>query len=351
MRNWSEPETRRGSGPYGRRNHRVRSPTARLWHGEAFGRRVLHWKEGEQRMRTLEFIGTVRESQDNSSQEIVVLGRDELIIAPTDWPQQLAPGSLHIEVNAFPEGFATIGEGEGLKKLDNGSFRPELVIPKRKIAGKTLEPDADHPTRGFAQVWRAEIQVIASSQATTCWMLRIIGTESSAQLELVAEEGVLNCLGRSDGTAVRVTVREAESQWEPMTPLQVIADWCEAAQRVDEGFGPEKAMGYLIGEKFLNFLEVAETKGDWRQAIPSVVANIKALFEPWRLAEFMHTPRRLGVLGHTADDEGHRMLREALDESEKAREDARNLILFEWATELLLSESEEGDEYHDKETE
>jgi hypothetical protein len=33
------------------------------------------------------------------------------------------------------------------------------------------------------------------------------------------------------------------------------------------------------------------------------------------------------------------MLRDVLDESEKAREDARNLILLEWAKELLLEET------------
>ena len=30
---------------------------------------------------------------------------------------------------------------------------------------------------------------------------------------------------------------------------------CEAARDIREGFGLEKAIGYLIGEKFLNFLE------------------------------------------------------------------------------------------------
>ena len=53
-------------------------------------------------------------------------------------------------------------------------------------------------------------------------------------------------------------------------------------------------MGYLIGGKFLNFLEAAETDGQWRQAIPAFVAKIKALFEPFELSEFLNTPRRLG---------------------------------------------------------
>ena len=99
-----------------------------------------------------------------------------------------------------------------------------------------------------------------------------------------------------------------------------------------------KAMGYLIGEKFLNFLEVAEKDREWREAIPAFVAEIKALFEPWQLADFLNTPRRLRALGHASTEEGHRMLREALDESEKIREDARNLMLLDWAKELLLEE-------------
>jgi hypothetical protein len=99
-------------------------------------------------------------------------------------------------------------------------------------------------------------------------------------------------------------------------------------------------MGYLIGEKMLNFLEVAETDREWRQAMPAFVAEIKSIFEAWKLADFLNTPRRLGALGHVADDEGHRLLRDALNESEKAREDARNLMLLEWAKELLLEDAE-----------
>jgi hypothetical protein len=63
-----------------------------------------------------------------------------------------------------------------------------LVIPQRKIMGSTLLPDSDHPTRGFAQVWRAELQVIRTGQGAKCWMLCIIGSDKPSQLELVAEE-------------------------------------------------------------------------------------------------------------------------------------------------------------------
>ena len=123
-----------------------------------------------------------------------------------------------------------------------------------------------------------------------------------------------------------------------MDPDDFIASKCEAARNVRDGFGPDKAMGYLIGEKFLNFLEVAETSSEWRQAIPAFVAEIKAMFEPHQVAEYLNTPRRLGALGHVAGEEAHRMFREAMEESEQAQEDARDLLLLEWAKELLLEE-------------
>lgn len=125
-----------------------------------------------------------------------------------------------------------------------------------------------------------------------------------------------------------------------MNPNDLIASWCEAARGIEENFGREKAMGYLIGEKFLNFLEVAETDGNWRRAIPDFVTEIMEIFEPWQLAEFLDTPRRLGALGHASTEEGHRMLRASLDESGRNREDARNLALLEWAKDLLLKNEE-----------
>jgi hypothetical protein len=116
---------------------------------------------------------------------------------------------------------------------------------------------------------------------------------------------------------------------------------CEAAEQIEGEYGIEKAMGYLIGEKLLNFLEVAETNPTWRAEVPHFIARIKAIFEPWRIAEFFETPRRLGALGHASDEEGHKLLRSQMDESEKVREDARNLMLFEWARELLMEEGGE----------
>jgi hypothetical protein len=121
-------------------------------------------------------------------------------------------------------------------------------------------------------------------------------------------------------------------------PSEIIESQCEATRNILEDFGLEKALGYLIGEKFLNFLEAAEDRAEWRRLLPNFVAEIKSIFEPEQLAEFLNTPRRLGALGHVADEETHRLFRAELDEEDKAREDARNLMMLEWAKELLLEE-------------
>jgi hypothetical protein len=120
---------------------------------------------------------------------------------------------------------------------------------------------------------------------------------------------------------------------------KIWTEQCEAARRIQEDYGTDKAMGYLIGEKLLiNFLEVAERDPQSRAEVPAFVAEVKEIFEPHQLREFFDTPRRLGALGHTADDEGHRLLRSQMEDEEIVREDARNLMMFEWARELLLGE-------------
>jgi hypothetical protein len=131
----------------------------------------------------------------------------------------------------------------------------------------------------------------------------------------------------------------AEKQDSPPRLFRKIwVEQCDAAEGIEADYGTEKALGYLIGEKLLNFLEVAERKPEWQAEVPLFIARIKDIFEPWQIAEFFETPRRLGALGHTADEEGHKLFRSQVEESDNIREDARNLMLFEQARELLLGD-------------
>ncbi len=65
----------------------------------------------------------------------------------------------------------------------------------------------------------------------------------------------------------------------------------EAAEGIEADFGTQQALDYLVGEKFLNFLEVTETDADFRAEIPAFVAKITTIFERGQLAAYLETAR------------------------------------------------------------
>jgi hypothetical protein len=66
-----------------------------------------------------------------------------------------------------------------------------------------------------------------------------------------------------------------------MEPCEIWIEQCEATDQMEAEFGSQNALDYLIGEKFLNFLQAAETDAEFRAEIPAFVAEIKTIFEPW----------------------------------------------------------------------
>ena len=67
---------------------------------------------------------------------------------------------------------------------------------------------------------------------------------------------------------------------------------CEAARGIEDEFGTDKALKYLVEEKFIDFLEAAETNAEFRAEIPAFVAEIKTIFEPWQLRECLEKARQ-----------------------------------------------------------
>ena len=43
---------------------------------------------------------------------------------------------------------------------------------------------------------------------------------------------------------------------------------CDAARQIEDEFGTQKALDYLIGEKFLNLVEATETDAEYQSEIP-----------------------------------------------------------------------------------
>ena len=62
---------------------------------------------------------------------------------------------------------------------------------------------------------------------------------------------------------------------------------CAATEGIRERYGKEDAIRYLIGEKFLNFLQESDRRPEFGAEVPKFVAAIKEIFEPHEISEFL----------------------------------------------------------------
>lgn len=125
-----------------------------------------------------------------------------------------------------------------------------------------------------------------------------------------------------------------------MNPCKIWIEQCEATRTIEDEFGTDKALDYLIGEKFLNFLQAAETHADFSAEIPAFVAEIKTVFERWQLAEYLEKARLREPFDPSLYDEDDDPEEMEMDRQEDIREAARDLLLVERAKEWLLEDGE-----------
>ena len=122
-----------------------------------------------------------------------------------------------------------------------------------------------------------------------------------------------------------------------MKPCKIWIELCEAARGIEDECGTQTALAYLVGEKFLNFLETAEKDTTFQAELPAFVAEIKRLFEPWQLAECLEKARQTEPFdpGIYEDDDP-----EDIEMERKAdlRRCATDLMLVERAKAWLLGE-------------
>jgi hypothetical protein len=125
-----------------------------------------------------------------------------------------------------------------------------------------------------------------------------------------------------------------------VTPREIWNDKCEAARGVKENFGTENALTYLIGEKFLDFLDVAERHKDYQAEIPAFAAEIKDIFEQWEIADYLERARHREPFDPDDYEEDDEMDPEdiEMERKEDIRTAAKDLMLVEQAREWLLDE-------------
>ncbi|MEW6743383.1 MAG: hypothetical protein AB1486_11555 [Planctomycetota bacterium] len=111
---------------------------------------------------------------------------------------------------------------------------------------------------------------------------------------------------------------------------------CEAARGIKEEFGTPKALGYLIGEKLVNFVRASDTHPKFAAELPNFVAEVKRIFEPHEISEYLENVRRIGAMGHVATDEEFEFLRKAGAFHEDPVRGAEDVLIVEHIKEMLL---------------
>jgi len=118
---------------------------------------------------------------------------------------------------------------------------------------------------------------------------------------------------------------------------KVWIEQCEAARDIREAFGLEKAIGYLVGEKLLNFLEVSDEDPEFAGELSRFVEEVKQIFAPSEIQAYLDGVRRVGALGQVASDEAYQKMQAAGAVSEDPVEWAKQILLVERVKKLLLS--------------
>lgn len=125
-----------------------------------------------------------------------------------------------------------------------------------------------------------------------------------------------------------------------ITPREIWTAQCEAARGIRERFGTEKAVGYLVGEKLLEFLRHSDRKPELANELPNFVEEIQSIFSPVELRVYLDNVRRIGASGHTLTDEEYGIMREAEAFDDNIARGAEDASLVGRIRELLLGEDQ-----------
>lgn len=117
---------------------------------------------------------------------------------------------------------------------------------------------------------------------------------------------------------------------------------CEAAREIRGAWGIRKALGYLVGEKLLNYIQVSDSDPSWAEKLPLFVAEVKRIFTAEELRLYFATTTRVGPAAHVATDEQYLTMRDAGAFGADVVIGAADAILFERARVLLIDSAASG---------
>src|SRR5574341_1309300 len=90
----------------------------------------------------------------------------------------------------------------------------------------------------------------------------------------------------------RLQNRNSDSKGKTMPEFHKIwIEQCKAACGIKEAWGTHKALGYLIGEKLMSFMRASAQRPDFAAELPGFIEEIKTIFEPWEIREYLEGVR------------------------------------------------------------
>ena len=113
---------------------------------------------------------------------------------------------------------------------------------------------------------------------------------------------------------------------------------CDAARSIKARLGSEKALGYLLGEKFLNFLRASDRDHALREDLPQFVAEVREIFATWEMREYLCGVRRLGAAAHVLNEAQYDEMSAAGALGDDVVRAAEDVILIERAKQMLLTQ-------------
>jgi len=78
----------------------------------------------------------------------------------------------------------------------------------------------------------------------------------------------------------------------PVSPQKLWIERCAAAEVIRERFGLQKALQYLVGEKFLSFVWQSERHPSLAADLPAFVTEIRRIFSSWEITAYLDELRR-----------------------------------------------------------
>ena len=112
---------------------------------------------------------------------------------------------------------------------------------------------------------------------------------------------------------------------------------CETARGIKESFGSQKALGYLIGEKLMNFVQAADEDPKFAEELPKFIAEIRSIFHPSLLKDYLENVQRLGSLGHICSEAEEQFLRASGAIHEDPVHTAEDVIVLKRIKDMLLA--------------